>query len=98
MVHQLEDRTSSDDFLTKNDDDFVLKVFSLIPDVQLSPIQTQKLFFLIAKRLHEVCGREIRAFNFVPYYYGPFDHSLSHLLRVYAYHNMLQTYSINGNL
>lgn len=73
---------------------FVLNVFSLIPDVQLSSIQTQKLFFLIEKRLEEVCGNDVKQFDFKPYYYGPFDKSLSNLLKIFVYDDILVPYII----
>ena len=76
-------------------DDFVIKTFSLIPEVQLSPIQTQKLFFLIGERLQEVCGPEIKQFDFQPYYYGPFDKDLSRLLRLFVQSNILVPYTIS---
>ena len=54
--------------------DFVLNVFSLLPDNHpyLSPIKVQKLFFLIEKRL----GKDGTYFNFQPYLYGPYDSNL----------------------
>lgn len=73
---------------------FVLNTFSLIPDIQLSSIQTQKLFFLIEQRLQKVCKKDVSLFDFQPYYYGPFDKSLSQLLQVFVQDNILIPYAV----
>ena len=44
-----------------------------------SPVQVQKLLFLIDKNLGAELGE--RVFQFVPYDYGPFDSSLYEVLR-----------------
>lgn len=44
-----------------------------------TPVQIQKLIFLIEKNLSEQLGGT--AFSFVPYDYGPFDSSLYDVLR-----------------
>jgi len=54
-----------------NRNDFVLAVFASSNDAIHSPVQIQKLFFLIEKKIPELS--EYKYFNFVPYNYGPFD-------------------------
>lgn len=51
--------------------DFVLACLSLGNAIQYSPVQLQKLFFLLDRNL----GASIEGphFNFEPYMYGPFD-------------------------
>lgn len=55
--------------LTKND--FVLSVLSLKEGAEYKPVQVQKLFFLIDKKLEDQFNEPY--FNFRPFDYGPFD-------------------------
>jgi len=51
--------------------DFVLAVLAVGTGASHTPVQVQKLFFLIDKKLGErVSGPH---FDFKPYFYGPFD-------------------------
>ena len=52
----------------------VLASLSLCPDASLSPVQAQKLFFLIDEKIARLLGG--RQFDFRPYDYGPFDKSV----------------------
>jgi uncharacterized protein YwgA len=54
-----------------NRNDFVLAVFASSNNASYSPVQIQKLFFLIEKKIPELS--ENNYFNFTPYNYGPFD-------------------------
>lgn len=54
-----------------NSNDFVLAVFASSNNAIHSPVQIQKLFFLIEKKIPELS--ENNYFNFTPYNYGPFD-------------------------
>jgi len=54
-----------------NRNDFVLAVFASSNNAIYSPVQIQKLFFLIEKKIPEIS--ENNYFNFTPYNYGPFD-------------------------
>lgn len=54
-----------------NRNDFVLAVLASSNDAIYSPVQIQKLFFLIEKKIPELS--EYIYFNFAPYNYGPFD-------------------------
>lgn len=54
-----------------NRNDFVLAVFANSNNAIYSPVQIQKLFFLIEKKIPELS--ENNYFNFTPYNYGPFD-------------------------
>jgi len=49
---------------------FILYVLGLIDDGIISPIQVQKLLFLIEKKIPNIVNG---FFNFEPYDYGPFD-------------------------
>lgn len=62
---------------------FIIQTLSLIPDIELTPIQIQKLFFLIERRIaiRPHCS-EAKVFNFKPYNYGPFDAELSQSINV----------------
>jgi hypothetical protein len=51
--------------------DFVLAVMSSCPDVTYTPVQVQKLFFLIDQKIPGLV--EGPYFHFAPYHYGPFD-------------------------
>lgn len=55
-------------------EDFVVSILSLAPEKSLSPVQIQKLFFLLEKRLG------IKHFDFKPHHYGPYDRNLTALL------------------
>jgi hypothetical protein len=57
-------------------EEFVLRVLSLLHSFSFSPIQVQKLFFLLEKRI----GKEAQYFKFTPYHYGPYDEELTTLL------------------
>jgi uncharacterized protein len=51
--------------------DLILAALSCAPDHKFTPVQVQKLFFLIDKKLaHRLDGPY---FDFKPYDYGPFD-------------------------
>jgi len=54
-----------------NRNDFVLAVFASSNNAIYSPVQIQKLFFLIEKKIPELS--ENNYFDFTPYNYGPFD-------------------------
>lgn len=76
---------------TLNDRDrFIINVFGTIPDETLSPVQTQKLFFLLEKRL----GRNY--FDFKPYHYGPYDKNLTDTLTMLYCNGLIQIKNING--
>lgn len=54
-----------------NRNDFVLAVLASSNNAIYSPVQIQKLFFLIEKKIPELS--ENNYFDFTPYNYGPFD-------------------------
>ena len=51
--------------------DFVLAVLSSCPDANYNPVQIQKFFFLIDRKISKLVDGPY--FNFTPYDYGPFD-------------------------
>lgn len=53
---------------------FVLAALSPAAQQPYSPVQVQKLFFLLDRNLPEEFGTPF--FNFEPYNYGPFDHQV----------------------
>lgn len=63
--------------------DLVLAALAAVPDGSFSPVQVQKLFFLIDENISDAIGG--KKFDFVPYDYGPFDpevyRTLNHLQR-----------------
>lgn len=74
-----------------NQEEFLLNVLSIVR-VALSPIQIQKLFFLLEKRL----GKEAEYFDFQPYFYGPYDKNLTEILNKAVQNNKLELSNING--
>jgi DNA-binding PadR family transcriptional regulator len=58
--------------------DFVLAVLSQTEGASYSPVQLQKLFFLIDRNIGDEIGGPY--FNFTPYHYGPFDKNLYRIL------------------
>ena len=53
--------------------EFVLAVLSA-SQTSLTPVQTQKLFFLIDRKIPHLVGGPF--YHFQPYHYGPFDRQL----------------------
>ena len=62
--------------------DFVLAVMGLFPDQTFTPVQVQKLFFLVDEKLpaYSDCPKGVPYFQFEPYDYGPFDRSVYDVL------------------
>lgn len=71
---------------------FILKILSLIDGYELSPIQLQKFFFLLEKRI----GSEANVFNFEPYYYGPYSQELKDIICELEKNGYIQSNNING--
>lgn len=58
-----------------NKRDLILQIFSLVNDKTLSPLQLQKLLFLVDEKLSiDINGTKF--FNFEPYDFGPFDRQI----------------------
>lgn len=53
---------------------YMLAVLAAGGETELSPVQVQKLFFLLDKRIPGLVGGP--HFSFAPYDYGPFDHAV----------------------
>jgi len=71
--------------------DYVLSILALKPEVMFSPVQIQKLFFLLDKRLG------LNIFEFKPYHYGPYSHELTSLLdAMSAFGDEIEKKDING--
>lgn len=60
--------------------EFVLAVMASCPDATYNPVQVQKLFFLIDKKIPKLVGGP--HFKFAPYHYGPFDCTVYSALEV----------------
>lgn len=52
---------------------FILAILSTADKQSFTPVQIQKLFFLMQKKFPEIIHNE---FNFIPYAYGPFDKAI----------------------
>jgi hypothetical protein len=52
--------------------DFILAVLATFSDANYTPVQLQKIFFLLDKNLDKQV-KYSPGFNFIPYHYGPFD-------------------------
>lgn len=74
-----------------NKSDYILSIFFLKPEEVFSPVQVQKLFFLLDKRL------DLNFFDFKPYHYGPYSHELTNLLdTMSAFDESIEKKDING--
>ena len=62
------------DFAGFSREDVVLAGMAAAEGVALAPVQVQKLFFLIDKKIADLIGGP--HFDFQPYSYGPFDHAV----------------------
>lgn len=62
--------------------DFVLAVLSSCPEANYNPVQVQKLFFLIDKKISNLVDGPY--FVFAPYDYGPFDKRVYSTLELLA--------------
>src|ERR1700722_3405626 len=72
-------------------EDFILNVLSLSPNESFSPVQIQKLFFLLEKRLN------LNYFSFIPYHYGPYDKELTNTLRCLSlFGDRIEVVTVNG--
>jgi len=60
----------------------------------LSPLQLQKILFLISKRLPDEIGENF--YHFVPYNYGPFDSDIYSDLRILANEGLVAKVQIIG--
>lgn len=54
-----------------------------------TPVQVQKLMFLLDRRLPEMSGH----FHFTPYHYGPFDQNVYHALDALANQGLVEIVS-----
>ncbi len=71
--------------------DLILNILGLVPEEQFSPVQIQKLFFLLDKRL------KLNCFNFKAYHYGPYDKDLTDTLTSLAvFSGKIEIKDING--
>jgi hypothetical protein len=69
-----------------NRSDHVLAGLATAGTEPWSPVQVQKLFFLVDQRLESHLGG--RAFQFEPYDYGPFDPAVYHEINELADHGL----------
>jgi uncharacterized protein len=67
--------------------DFVLAVLSTAKGAEFTPVQLQKLFFLLDQGTTETIGKPY--FNFAPYDYGPFDSDVYRCLEELAGSSLL---------
>lgn len=72
--------------------EFILKIFSIIKDYELSPVQLQKFFFLLEKRI----GEEAKLFDFEPYYYGPYCQELKDIVAELEKEGDLKSSNVDG--
>lgn len=69
-------------------DDYMLAVLAAGDPAPHSPVQVQKLFFLLDRRIPAMVGGP--HFNFEPYAYGPFDHHVYRALEALAEQGMVE--------
>ena len=70
-------------------DKYILAVLSASDNAIYSPVQLQKLFFLLDKTLGEEIGAPF--FDFIPYHYGPFDKNVYRQIGVLETMNFIYT-------
>jgi uncharacterized protein YwgA len=73
-----------------NKNEFVFKTLSLLKDKNFSPVQIQKLFFLLEKRL------DVKYFDFKPCNYGPYSFELQNFLDAMSSFGGIELQNING--
>lgn len=74
--------------------DMMLAVLSLSKGESFSPVQIQKLFFIIDKKIEDLVYKP--RFKFRPYNYGPFDINIYTLLEGLEKENLIEIYR-HGN-
>lgn len=67
--------------------ELIIAVFGTKPNTQFSPVQIQKILFLIDQNVGKELGGPF--YNFIPYHYGPFDQNI---------YSELEELWINGNI
>jgi DNA-binding PadR family transcriptional regulator len=75
--------------------EFILAVLCTKSDHKYSPVQVQKLFFLIDRLLAPKLNQVF--FNFQPYHYGPFDSTLYKELEDLFFNDFLKIYRTSYN-
>ena len=70
-VIMVTDFSDSEAMVMINRRDWPLLALAQAPDGKLTPVQLQKILFLMAMEVHEEISTPF--YNFVPYNYGPFD-------------------------
>ena len=75
--------------------DFVLGVLASSNGAVHTPVQVQKLFFMVDKKISTAIGGPY--FNFIPYDYGPFDIEIYNVLKQLREEGDAETlYSFSG--
>ena len=83
--HLAKGQTLTPYFMMKRSN-YMLAVLATANNDEYTPVQIQKLFFLLDRNITE--RNKIPSFNFEPYYYGPFDKE------IYTELNNLQTQNL----
>ena len=76
--------------------EFVLAALAASSGAEYTPVQVQKLFFVVDREISQVVGGPF--FNFIAYDYGPFDSDVYNVLRQLEEDGNVQTlyYSPSG--
>jgi uncharacterized protein len=77
-----------------NRSDLILACFAASGGKTFTPVQMQKLLFLIDKRMPEPVGGP--HFNFRPYDYGPFDPAVYSELEKLGHYNLIEIEAIDN--
>ena len=70
-------------------DNFILAVLATSTDSQYTPVQLQKIFFLLDRNLDAQVSYSPK-FNFIPYHYGPFDKAVYEELDKLEFRNLVE--------
>lgn len=77
--------------------DIILYVLSIAHNNILSPVQIQKLLFLIDEEISYKIDKGCKIFNFIAYDYGPFDKTVYDELQQLEQQGLVETlYSASG--
>jgi uncharacterized protein YwgA len=91
----LKNLKNKEAFMKMKQEQFVLSIFSVLKNYRLSPIQIQKLFFLLEKKHNDIFANCSNEFQFKPHYYGPYSKKLNDIVNKLTHDKYLATVQNN---
>lgn len=84
-------------FLYMEKEEYITIIMSFSEGAEYTPIQLQKLFFLLDKNIGDKIGGPF--FNFMPYHYGPFDKEVyTCISRLKNKNLIIESFDIDDNI